>query len=64
MGTTDRRYLLRVWLEDRGEGDDHGAWRASLKDVHDGSQRTFSAPEALLTYLRRPDHLAATTDAD
>lgn len=55
-------FLLRIWSVDRAESTG-SPWRATLVSVHDGGQRTFTRPEALLEFLSDPhaaDALAIT----
>ena len=39
-------YVLRLW-----NTQPNGAWRATLKDVRDGSQRNFTAIQPLIDFL-------------
>jgi len=43
----DNRYLLRVWRD--GQAD--RAWRATLRDVRDGSVRSFLGLDELVDFL-------------
>ena len=42
-------FLLRLW---RLDGEDPGAWRASLEDAHSGERRDFSDLAALQGFLQ------------
>ncbi len=46
-------FLLRIWSVDRAESTG-SPWRVTLVSVHDGGQRTFTQPEALLEFLASP----------
>lgn len=39
-------YVLRLW-----HTQPNGAWRATLKDVRDGSQRSFTSFKPLVEFL-------------
>ncbi len=47
MDDSSHRFLLKVWREP----GPRPAWRATLRDVNDGSLHEFEATEALLAYL-------------
>lgn len=46
---TENRYLLKVWSEPGL--DEESRWRATLRDVRDGTVTTFRDSEELVKYL-------------
>jgi len=48
MRPVEKRYLLRVWRDAEGDPD----LRVALRDVRDGSLKTFPGLDDLLEFLR------------
>ncbi len=51
MSDHSRRFLLKVWNEPGQGAGAERAWRATLRDVVDGSLHEFSATDELIGYL-------------
>ncbi len=55
MRLSDQRYVLRIW-HDGAEAD---AWRATLRDLRSGDERSFVSVDQLSEYLLQQGPLDA-----